>query len=129
MLEFRLDQLRLRIPLDDPEEWTIDVTDVTFDRIGQSVRLDIGQSSPMELGPLLGLRGATIERCFVRHSGLLEITFANGTRLTAHPDPRSESWEIRGRVHIVFTPGVELAIWDHDPRNSFSFADFPVDDA
>jgi Family of unknown function (DUF6188) len=117
--------LRLRL-WTDGAEWRIDIADLDLDVGAGPVRLS-PQSAPAELAQLLVLRGAGIERCVARKSGLLEFELTGGRHLTALPDDNYEAWEIHGPVSIVCTPGGELAVWDNDPRTSFRFSDLAED--
>lgn len=50
---------------------------------------------PMQLGPLLGLLGATVEDAWAHHEGALEVTFSNGDVLRVVPESGGEVWHFQ----------------------------------
>jgi Family of unknown function (DUF6188) len=101
--------------LEEPDAWL---------RIEQPFRLEepSGRSwtfdpenDRRELGPALGLFGKKVARLFVsRHSGDLDLSFTDETRLTVAPHPKFEAWDLSGpgSLKLVCMPGGgEPAMW------------------
>jgi len=69
-----------------------------------------------EIAPLLRLHSATATKARATGS-ILTIDFADGSYLSAGPDPAFESWHYTGPEtppnRIIIMPGGEPAIWLH----------------
>jgi hypothetical protein len=87
------------------------------------VALDVGEhflsaEQREKISPVFGLLGRTVESALAYKTGLLEIVFREGGKLTIAPDQDYESWGVTGVrwLRIVCTPGGELAVWLADLR-------------
>lgn len=73
---------------------------------GQDVQIDASGSWQSAIS-LLDLRHARITAATATQDGRLRISFSDGSRLEADPDPRYENWEVSGPggLNLVAPPG------------------------
>jgi hypothetical protein len=83
-----------------------------LDRASASWRLN-PQGNAMALAPALDLLGLTVDHAEAFKDGTLEVTFRDGSRVHAAPDPDYEAWEFAGDsgARAVALPGGDVAIW------------------
>ena len=74
----------------------------------------LNAEAPWEtLTPLLSLRHASIATAFANRNAVLQITFGDGSALSAQSDPQYENWEASGPGFRIIAPpgGGEPVIW------------------
>ena len=76
------------------------------------------EEDPTGLGPLLACTRTTVAAATAFHDGRLEISFADGSRVSVSASDDYEAWELAGPsgLRMVSTPGGDLTVWqgDHD---------------
>ena len=80
---------------------------------GGAERLMVPDGEPDLLAPVLRLARATITEGLAFDDGHLELTFAEGTRVSVPSTEDYEPWEVVGPqgLRVVSVPGGELSIW------------------
>ncbi|HUF26110.1 MAG TPA: DUF6188 family protein [Gemmatimonadaceae bacterium] len=63
---------------------------------GDGTARRIDPEEPELLAPLLTLVGRTVHGLVVTIAGELEVSFGDGSRLSAWPHPRHEAWQVSG---------------------------------
>lgn len=73
----------------------------------------VPDGEPDRLAPVLRLAGATIAEGLAFDDGHLELTFAEGTRVSVPSTEDYEPWEVVGPqgMRVVSVPGGELSVW------------------
>jgi len=86
---------------------------VLRDAAGTTHELDPG-TSRRALAPVIDLFMRTVRTVAIGASGALVLEFDDGAKLTVHPQPEYEAWELVGDgvPKIVVLPGGGVAVWD-----------------
>lgn len=71
------------------------------------------EEDPTGLGPLLASTRTTVTAATAFPDGRLEMSFADGSRLSVSPSSDYEAWELAGPLglRMVSTPGGDLTVW------------------
>jgi hypothetical protein len=82
---------------------------------GAALTLD-PEEDPTGLGPLLACTRTTVTAATAFHDGRLEMSFADGSRLSVSASGDYEAWELAGPLglRMVSTPGGILTVWQGD---------------
>lgn len=71
------------------------------------------EEDPTGLGPLLACTRTAVTVATAFHDGRLEMSFADGSRLSVSASSDYEAWELAGPggLRMVSTPGGDLSVW------------------
>jgi hypothetical protein len=78
------------------------------------------EGDPTRMAPALGLLRQDLEEAIAFKDGRLELTFVDGTALSAAVSEDHEAWNVVGPagLRIVSMPGGELAVWTPESDGS-----------
>jgi Family of unknown function (DUF6188) len=77
------------------------------------------EEDPTGLAPLLACTRTTATAKTAFQDGRLEMSFADGSRISVSASDDYEAWELAGPsgLRMVSTPGRHVTIWHGDPEN------------